>query len=123
MISYSCTANIEIITKAHNNNMLNNKKQKESYYNCAGSCKYPLKGGNYWSEKIVSKATVISELETRFYIGLCSTQFIFRYDNHKKCFKCGMYKNDTKLSKYICVLKRKKNRPQNHLGDNKTIKI
>ena len=42
-----------------------------------------------------------------FFIGLCSTQFKFRYANHKKTFKGGVYENETKLSKYVCVLKRK----------------
>ena len=45
-------------------------------------------------------------VETRFYIGLCSTQFRFRYANHKKSFKGGIYENDTELSKYVCELKR-----------------
>ena len=56
---------------------------------------------------IVYKATVNSEHETKFYIVLCSTQFRFRYANHKKSFKYGSYENDTELSKYICSLKRK----------------
>ena len=106
-ISYSCTASIERIIKAHNQKVLNQKKQNESQCKCAGSCKYPLKGGNCRSMNIVYKATVNSEHETKFYIGLCSTQFRFRYANHKKSFKYGSYENDTELSKYICSLKRK----------------
>ena len=48
-----------------------------------------------------------SNLEKTFYIGLCSTQFRFRYSNHKKNFKGGVYENDTELSKCVCGLKRK----------------
>ena len=66
-----------------------------------------MKRGNYRPENIVYKDTVISVHETRCYIGLCSTQFRFRYAKHKKSFKYGIYKNDTELSMYICSLKRK----------------
>ena len=41
-ISYSCTANLEKIIKAHNQEVLNKKKTNEGQCNCAGSCKYPL---------------------------------------------------------------------------------
>ena len=76
LISYSCTANIKSIVKAHNNNFFKKKKQNESYCNCVGSCKYTLKEV---SKKNYVKATLISEFETRFYIGLWSTQFRFSY--------------------------------------------
>ena len=56
-------------------------------------------------ENIIYKATVNSDLETGFYIGLCCTQFRFRYANHKKYFKRSLYENDTELSKYVCSLK------------------
>ena len=65
-ISYSCTANIESIIKAHNHKIRNTKKQNKSYCNCDGSCEYPLKGDYCRSENFVYKATGISELVTRF---------------------------------------------------------
>ena len=105
-ISYSCTANLENIIKAHNQKILNQNSGIQSQCGCAGSCKYNLKGGNCRSENIVYRATVNSGVETRFYVGLCSTQFRFRYANHKKSFKGGIYENDTELSKYVCGLKR-----------------
>ena len=43
-ISYSCTANLERIIKAHNQKVLNKITKTESQCKCAGSCKYPLKG-------------------------------------------------------------------------------
>ena len=89
-ISYACTANLQRIIKAHNQKMLNKTTKTESQCNCAGSCKYPLKEGNCRIKNIVYKATVNSDLETRFYIGLCSTQFRFRWANHKKYFKGGV---------------------------------
>ena len=36
---------------------------------------------------------------------MSSTQFRFRYANHKKYFKYGLYENDTEFSKYVCSLK------------------
>ena len=105
-ISYSCTVNLENIIKAHNQKILSQNSGIRSQCGCAGGCKYPLKGGNCRSENLVYKATVNSGVETRFYIGLCSTQFRFRYANHKKSFKGGIYENDTELSKYVCELKR-----------------
>ena len=56
---------------------------------------------------IICKATVNSEHETKPYIGLCSTQFRFRYANHKKSFEYGIYENDTEFLKYVCNLKLK----------------
>ena len=106
-ISYSCTANLERIIKAHNQKVLNKDIKTEGQCSCAGGCKYPLRGGNCRTENIVYRATVKSDLETRFYVGLCSTQFRFRYANHKKSFKGGVYENDTELSKYVCGLKRR----------------
>ena len=57
---------------------------------CAGSCEYNL-------NKLL--------VETKLYVGLCSTQFRFRYANHKKSIKGSIYDNDTELSKYVCGLK------------------
>ena len=62
--------------------------------------------GNCRSENIIYKATVTSDLEKKFYIGLCSTQFRFLYANHKKYFKADVYENENELSKYVCGLKR-----------------
>ena len=106
-ISYSCMANLERLIKSHNQRILNKSNSIKNQCNCAGGCKYNLKGGNCRSENIIYKATVNSDLEKKFYIGLCSTQFRFRYANHKKSFKGGVYENETELSKYVCGLKRK----------------
>ena len=104
---YSYAANLENIVKAHNQKILRQNSNIWSPCGCAGGCKYPLKGGNCRSENIVYRATVNSGAETRFYIGLCSTQFRFRFANHKKSFKGGTYENNTELSTYVGGLKRK----------------
>ena len=100
-------ANLDRIIKGHNQKVLNKDTKTECQCGCAGSCKYPLRGGNCRTENIVYKATVNSNLETRFYVGLCSTQLRFRYANHIKYFKGGVYENETELSKYVCGLKRR----------------
>ena len=100
-ISYLCTANLDKILKKQNQKILKQKKTNVSQFNCAGSCNYPLKGGNCRSMNIVHKATVNSGHETKFCIDLYSTHF--RYANHK----CGLYENNTEISKYMCSLKRK----------------
>ena len=74
-------------------NILNKSNLIQNQFNCVGGCKYDLKGCNCCSENIIYKATVNSDLEKKFYIGLCSTQFRFRYANHKKYFKGCVYKN------------------------------
>merc|ERR1712240_404487 len=63
-ISYSCTANIENIIKAHNQKILRQNSGVRSQCGCAGGCKYPLKWGNCRSENIVYRATVNSCAET-----------------------------------------------------------
>ena len=105
-ISYPCTANIENTIKVHNQKIFRQNSGVRGQCGCACGCKHPLKGGNCRSKNIVYRATVKSGAETRFYIGLCSTQFRFRCANHKNSFKGGIYKNDTELSKYVCGLKR-----------------
>ena len=99
--------NLERLIKSHNQKILNKGNSIQDQCNCVGGCKYDLKGGNCRSENTIYKATVNSDLEKKFYIGLCSTQFRFRYANHKKYFKGGVFKNETELSKYVCGLKRK----------------
>ena len=50
-ISYSCTANLERIIKAHNQKVLNKDIKTKGQF--AGGCKYPLRGGNCRTENIV----------------------------------------------------------------------
>ena len=94
--SYICTTNLERLWKAHNQNLLNRDNQNQSQYNCAGSSKDSLKGGNCYLENIVNEANVNSGLEMKFYIGLCSNQFGFRYAIKNLLAVAGI-KNETKL--------------------------
>ena len=84
-------ANLERLIKLQNQKILNKSNLIQNQCNWVGGCKYELKGSNCRSEKNIYKATVNSDLEKKIYIGLCSTQFRFRYANHKKSFKGGVY--------------------------------
>ena len=105
-VSYSCMANLERLIKLHNQKILNRSNLIQNQCNCFGGCKYDLKGGHCRSKNIIYKATVNSDFEKKFYIGLCSTQLRFRYANHKKSFKGGVYENKTEISKYVCGFQR-----------------
>ena len=52
-ISYSCMANLERLIKSHNQRILNKSNLIKNQCNCAGGCKYDLKGGNCRSENII----------------------------------------------------------------------
>ena len=100
-VSYSCMANLDRLIKLHKQKILNKSNLIQNQCNCVGGCKYDLKGGNCRSENIIYKATVNSDLEKKFYIGSCSTQFRFQYANHKKAFKDDVYKNETELKNVL----------------------
>ena len=51
--------------------------------------------------------TVSLEKEQVAYIGLTSTTFKERYNNHNKSFNHKKYQNETELSKYVWKLKKK----------------
>ena len=43
-ISYSCMANLERLIKSHNQRILNKSNSIKNQCNCAGGCKYNLRG-------------------------------------------------------------------------------
>ena len=59
-----------------------------------------------------------SENEQLTYIGLTSTTFKERYDNHDKSFNHDKYENETELIKYVSKLKKKKFNVQYHFENN-----
>ena len=86
-ISYSCTANLERLIKSHRQKILNKSNKIQNLFNFTGGCKCNFKRGNCRSENTIYKTTVHSTLQNKFYIGFCSTEFSFRYANHKNSFK------------------------------------
>ena len=79
--------------------MLNKSTKNDGLSKCTGSYKYPFKGGNCRTENIVYKATLNYDLQTKVYIGFCSTQFRFRYATYNISLKGGVYETDTQLAK------------------------
>ena len=61
------------------------------------------------TSKIVYSAEIITDDQqlSKFYLGLCKTEFKARFNNHKKSFHYRENKKDTELSKYIWELKDK----------------
>ena len=59
--------------------------------------------------KIVSSAEIITDDQqlSKFYLGICETEFKTRFNNHKKSFRHRENEKDTELSKYIWELKDK----------------
>ena len=59
--------------------------------------------------KIVYSAEIITDKQqpSKFYLGVCETNFKTRFNNHKKSFRHRQNKKDTALFKYIWELKTK----------------
>ena len=92
------------IIKAHNAKVINGKNIIDP--GCRQPTKCPL-DGNCLSSFIIYKATVSLEKEQVAYIGLTSTTFKKRYNNHNKSFNHEKYENETELSKYVWKLRKK----------------
>ena len=108
-ISYGCTRNMQQIIKAHNAKIIKGKDiidPNRKTCNCRQPTKCPLEG-NCLSGCIIYKATVSLEKEQVAYIGLTSTTFKERYNNHNKSFNHEKYENETELSKHVWKLKKK----------------
>ena len=108
-ISYGCTRNMQQIIKAHNAKIINRKNIIDPNRKTC-NCRQPTKcqvDGNFFSGCIIYKATVSLEKEQVAYIGLTSTIFKERHNNHNKSFNHEKYENETELSKYVWKLKKK----------------
>ena len=83
------------------------------FFRCISIFDIFLLGINYIGLTVFSfytklyKATVSLEKEQVAYIGLTSTTFKERYNNHSKSFNHEKYQNETELSKYVWKLKKK----------------
>lgn len=105
-VSYSCMPNIQQIIKKHNNKILSAPKATQSNTcNCRDKAHCPLAGACLESG-IIYAADVTTPSTKKTYIGLTSTQFKTRYNNHTKSFRNTQYETDSELSKFIWELKR-----------------
>ena len=107
-ICYSCMDNMEKLTKAHNNKLINknNNHTTQPRCNCRNKDNSPLPG-KCTSQNIVYQAPVKSPNEEKIYVGLTSNTFKTRYSAHKNSFIHSKKKHQTELSAHIWKLKDK----------------
>ena len=87
----------KIITN-HNKRILNDKQEKENTAcNCRKTTLCPV-NNKCQTKNVVYKATLNNGVN---YIGMTSTTFKTRYNNHIHSFKTEAKKNSTTLSQYI----------------------
>ena len=103
-ISYSCTKNMDRVINAHNSKIKYKQQSYEEKCNCRNKQDCPLPE-KCTSNNLIYEAKVATTHETKYYIGLTSTTFKSRYNNHKASFTDNRKKNNTELSKYIWKLK------------------
>ena len=97
-IGYSCTNNMNKIITSHNKRILNDKQEKENTVcNCRKPTSCPV-NNKCQTKNVVYKATLKNGVN---YIGMTSTTFKTRYNNHIHSFKTEAKKNSTTLSQYI----------------------
>ena len=98
--------NMGSIIKQHNNKILTSDGiPSNPGCNCRlGTFLCPLKG-KCLVKDVVYEATIVTDNDTKFYIGSCATTFKARYSNHISNFKNAWSKNATELSGYIWELK------------------
>ncbi|PIK52977.1 hypothetical protein BSL78_10131 [Apostichopus japonicus] len=85
----------------------NEPTPQEKTCNCREVDSCPLRG-NCLVNDVIYKATVTSGTNNASYIGLASSEFKKRYNNHTKSFQHDRYKKETELSKHIWQLKEQK---------------
>ena len=107
-VRYSCTDNLQTITKKHNRKNLETSKtpSTENNCNCREKNDCPLKN-NWFTPSVVYNANVITESDTigKNYKGLTEGTFKQRYTQHKLSFRNRNCSNSTELSKHIWTLK------------------
>ena len=112
-VGYSCFENIDRIIKRHNRKVIaesakkNNTKTKNC--NCPRTLECPL-NGNCLSRNIVYQAdisTIEDKSIDKSYIGIASTTFKARYNNHECSFNNYDKRNNTSLATFYWKLKQK----------------
>ena len=99
-------SNIGQIINNHNRKIIDEQKKKEDQpCNCRNEC--PTKGVGCRRKNIVYEATVKSDLDTKVYVGLTSSEFKARFANHKTDFKYEKKRYSTALASHIWDIKNK----------------
>jgi hypothetical protein len=103
-LSYSCMPNVQQIINRHNQSILNPKETTPKGCNCRVKSQCPMEG-RCLESNIVYQATVSTDNKSETYVGLTSTTFKARYNNHKYSFNHTSKRAATELSNYIWSLK------------------
>ena len=106
-ISYSCMSNVDSIIKAHDCKIMkpvDETTTNQNTCNCRKPKNCPL-NGECLSRSLIYKATVTSEKEEKFYVGLVEGDFKKRWNNHNQSFKSPVHGHSTSLSSYIWSLR------------------
>ena len=108
-ISYSCTRNMGTIIASHNSRIQHQNSQEDDnnrLCNCRVRANSPL-NGHCLTKSVVYRGDISTNdpVETRFYIGSCSSTYKDRYANHLKSFRHERYSKETTLSTYFWKLK------------------
>ena len=101
--------NMKKIINSHNKYVASKKDQvNQNLCNCRNPDNCPL-DNKCLTSKIVYSAEIITDDQqlSKFYLGICETEFKTRFNNHKKSFRHRENEKDTELSKYIWELKDK----------------
>ena len=110
-VSYSCMPNMISIITSHNRKILNTQHSTQiKGCNCRGGTTACPLDGKCLTESLIYKAIVKAGDQKAEYIGLASTDFKTRYNNHNSSFKNSKQENSTGLSKHVWNLKRE-NKP------------
>ena len=101
--------NMTKIINSHNKYVASKKVQaNQNLCNCRNPDNYSL-DNECLTSKIVYSAEIITDSHqpSKFYLGICETEFKTRFNIHKKSFRHRENEKDTELSKYIWELKDK----------------
>ncbi len=100
-ISYSCCSSVQSAISTHNRKLLRNNI---SSTNSLPAEVCPM-SGSCLKSVIIYKATVSSEVESKFYIGATEQTFKKRYPKHKDALLKKESKESTSLSTYVLNLR------------------
>ena len=106
-ISYSCTKNVKTIISNKNNKLLkpdNNNNTNGRECNCRNPRNCPV-NGHCLKESLVYSSKIVSNSETREYIGVTKNTFKERWDGHNFDANHIDYRHRTTLANYIWSLK------------------
>lgn len=107
-LSYSCMPNVKSIIDAHNKQKVNTDTKKvDKPCNCRNKNECPLQGQCRATEIVYQATVTSSNNQTETYIGLASTEFKSRFNNHTASFDPAKEdkRNSTELSKHIWNLR------------------